>query len=523
MLELSGLLNLRGKTCALWMAACLAAFLIVSNFVLVARYGLSIWDEGFLWYGVQRVLLGEIPIRDFMAYDPGRYYWAAGLMSLWGGHGILDLRVAVAVFQWLGLASGLWVLASRAGTRRVGYLILAGLVMLVWMFPRHKLFDIALSLLLVALFTWWMHRPNLRRHFVVGMAIGIVACFGRNHAVYAVIGGVLVFAWLSFEQRSLPSWRALVAWSAGIVVGFLPIGIACLLVPGFAKAFWASIVFLFELKATNLPLPIPWPWTAPYTALSAEEGIRRLLIGLAFIGLIAYPLLGTVKMFRQRAKCVPVDAPIVATVCLAIPYAHYAFSRADVGHLAQGIFPALVGTFLMLGTARNALRWTSAAGLLLASLWIAAPAHPALACWRTGECQNVVISGQRLVLDPSVAGDVSLLRDLAVRYAPNGRPFVATPLWPGAYALLERRSPLWEIYALTPRSEAFQQAEIERLRAARPGFIVVFDLALDNREELRYRNTHPLIEKYIEEHFIRLPSMNPAYHLYRAPDAGATL
>ena len=505
-----------------WVAIFIALISTIASFTIEGRYGLNIWDEGFLWYGVQRVLLGEVPIRDFMAYDPGRYYWAACLMTLWGGHGILDLRAAVAVFQWIGLAGGLWVLASRAGTRSAGYLLVAALVMLMWMFPRHKLFDIALSLILVALFTWWLHRPDLRRHFIVGVAIGIIACFGRNHGVYAVIGSLLVFAWLAFERRSLPSWRALLAWSAGIAVGFLPIGIACLLVPGFAQAFWASILFLFELKATNLPLPVPWPWTVPYTTLPAEEGIRRLLIGLAFTCLIIYPVLGIVRMCRQRTTCLPVDAPLVATVCLAIPYAHYTFSRADVGHLAQGIFPALVGTFLMLGTTLNVVRWMSVGGILLASVWLAAPSHPALVCWRGGQCQDVVVSGQHLKLEPSVASDVSLLRDLAVHYAPNGRGFVATPLWPGAYALLERRSPLWEIYALTPRNEAFQQAEIERLRVTKPGFIVIFDLALDNREELRYRNTHPFIQKYIEEHFIPLKSANPAYHLYRAPDSDVT-
>jgi hypothetical protein len=519
MVKVPNFINWRHKkNLALWIAASLAGLYVIASLAFEGRFGLNIGDEGFLWYGVQRVLLGEIPIRDFMAYDPGRYYWAAGLMSLWGGRGILDLRVAVAVFQWLGLACGLWVLVSRGGRRQIGALIVAGLVMLVWMFPRHKLFDIALSLILVALFTWWLHRPNARRHFIVGIVIGIVACFGRNHGVYALIGSVLVFAWLTFEQ-GLSSWRALLAWAMGIAVGFLPIGIACLLAPGFAQAFWASVIFLFELKATNLPLPIPWPWRVPYTALPTEDAIRGLLIGLAFMGLIIYPLLGLVKMFRQRAKCAPIDAPLVATVCLAIPYAHYAFSRADIGHLAQGIFPALLGTFLLLGTMRSAVRWVSAAGILLASIWATALSHPALECWRGGQCQDVVVSGQRLMLEPSVASDVSLLRNLAIRYAPIGRAFVTTPLWPGAYALLERRSPLWEIYALTPRSQVFQQSEIERLRAAKPAFIVVYDVALDNREELRYRNTHPLIEKYVEEHFIRLKSANPAYHLYRAPDA----
>jgi hypothetical protein len=94
---------------------------------------------------------------------------------------------------------------------------------------------------------------------------------------------------------------------------------------------------------------------------------------------------------------------------------------------------------------------------------------------------------------------------------------LVTPFWPGAYALLERKSPMWANYALWPRSQAFQESEIERIRAARPAFAFVLDLALDGRDELRFINTNPLIHRYIVEHFERLPdSPNPAYQIYKA-------
>ena len=72
-----------------------------------------------------------------------------------------------------------------------------------------------------------------------------------------------------------------------------------------------------------------------------------------------------------------------------------------------------------------------------------------------------------------------------------------------------------EIYALFPRSESYQQLEIERIKAANPGFILIYDFPLDGREELRFRNTHALIHQYVLDNFELLPeSPSPVYQIY---------
>jgi hypothetical protein len=47
---------------------------------------------------------------------------------------------------------------------------------------------------------------------------------------------------------------------------------------------------------------------------------------------------------------------MVSCALLSLPYAHFAFSRPDIGHLAQGIFPLLIGCFVAIRDLRAALK-----------------------------------------------------------------------------------------------------------------------------------------------------------------------
>ena len=86
---------------------------------------LDLSDEGFLWYGVQRVIAGEVPLRDFQSYDPGRYYWSAAIMALKGDGGIVALRAAIAACRVVGLTIGLWLISGRKRRLDVLRIILA--------------------------------------------------------------------------------------------------------------------------------------------------------------------------------------------------------------------------------------------------------------------------------------------------------------------------------------------------------------------------------------------------------------
>jgi hypothetical protein len=501
----------------------ISAVFVAGNFLWQGHDGFNLWDEGYLWYGARQIVAGEIPIRDFMAYDPGRYYWAAAYFSIIGDNGIIALRAAVALFQVIGLYAGLWTvsIALRHTTaKNIAYLCIVAVTLMTWMYPRHKIFDISISMILVAGLTYLLLNPSTIRYFFLGALVGLAAVFGRNHGFYGAVASLLAIGWLRIKApQSSTGWTDIAAWVAGVVIGYLPVIGMCLFIPGYFTAFLDTIVFMLQQGNTNLPLPIPWPWKVGFGTIGLIIETRWFLVGICFIALIAFGAGALGWVFRERFKGRFVRPELVAVSCAALPYAHFAFARADVGHLAQGIYPLLMGCFILFAYLQS---WASklTLGVLTASvsLFILAAWQPGVLARTQDGWQRIEVSGSVLSMDAGTAEAVNLLRDLTEKYAPAGRPVLVLPFWPGAYPLLDRHAPLWEIYALSPRSEEFQRAEIERIKKADPGFALVFNMAMDGREELRFSNSHRLIDEYIRSHFDLIQTAaNPAFQIYKAP------
>ena len=480
--------------------------------------GFNLYDEGFLWYGAQRVVAGEVPLRDFQSYDPGRYYWSAALMALWGDSGIVALRAAVAVFQVAALTIALLLISGNNRRLNVAMTILAAATLSVWMYPRYKLFDITLSIALMAALAFLVRTASRKACFTAGVVVGLVAVFGRNHGVYGAAASVAAIAYLATLEDTFRFPADLAAWAAGVAVGYLPMLAMIAFVPGFATGFGESVRFLFEIKATNLPLPTPWPWVVPFATDFPIAATQFFLVGTFFVAILGFAALGATFVVQRRLRHKPVAPELLSCVFLSFPYAHFAFSRPDIGHLSQGIFPLLVGCFVAMRDLRARLKWPLAALLTAVSLFVMLPQQPGWGCRVEYDCIETGIAGDKLNVDLGNANSLRILQELVGKYSPDGRSFVATPFWPAAYAVFGRKSPTWEIFALFPRSEAFQLEEIERIKKANPGFVLVWDYALDGSEDLRFRNTHPLVDRFFQSHFDRLPDAGPnfGYQIYKS-------
>ena len=356
----------------------LAVFVTLLFFLWEGNEGLNLWDEGFLWYGVQRVMLGEVPIRDFMAYDPGRYYWSAAFMSLWSDHGILALRISEAIFQVIGLWIALWLLARTVTRQNVLYLFLSAVILALWMLPLYKQYDVSISILLIGALAFLIEQPTSARYYLAGLCIGLAAVFGRNHGIYGFVGGIGVMIWLNIRRTECPRFgRGGLFFIAGVVTGFLPMLWMFLFVPGFLSRFWESIRLMFDMGSANIPIPIPWPWRVEFSAMPIGAAIRGVLFGLFFVALVVFGIFSIAWVSWRRFRKQPTSPTLVATAFLALPYAHYAYSRADTVHLAMGIFPLLIGCLAIVGKQSARVREFALLGLYSSSF---------LTCWVPDDC-----------------------------------------------------------------------------------------------------------------------------------------
>jgi hypothetical protein len=263
---------------------------------------------------------------------------------------------------------------------------------------------------------------------MTGAVVGLAAVFGQNHGVYGVAGSLGVMAYLALGRGNDPGLvKGFALWAAGVVIGWLPVLLLIAAVPGFALSLWQDILFLLELKATNLPLAVPWPWRVPFGQTSPLDAARGVLVGLFFIAIVAYGVLGIAWAVRQRLQDKPASPVLVASAFLALPYAHFAYSRADVGHLAQGIFPFLIGALVLLASQPAKIKWPFATLLCGASLLVALPLHPGWQCRASLQCVEADVAGSKLKIDTGTASDLAMLNKLAEQFAPGNRSFIATP------------------------------------------------------------------------------------------------
>ncbi|MBI3608481.1 MAG: hypothetical protein HY207_10990 [Nitrospirae bacterium] len=133
------------------------------------------------------------------------------------------------------------------------------------------------------------------------------------------------------------------------------------------------------------------------------------------------------------------------------------------------------------------------------------------------EITEVNIRGDQIIVDRSTADLIHALNSINSHFVKPGEQLLIVPIWSAFYAILGRQSPQWEIYGLVPRTIEEQKVMIQQLNESNTNWVVLGDIAVDNREDLRFMNTHPYLLEYINKHFLQIEfdGLPENYSLYR--------
>ncbi|WP_236339980.1 hypothetical protein [Paenibacillus plantiphilus] len=473
-------------------------------------------DEGYLWYGAAHTSIGEVPFLDFQSYDPGRYYWAALWFKIFGNTNILTLRIAALLFLWIGLTCAL--LAVRHVTKSWGYLLIIGTLLMLWVYPRHKMFDISISMIAVYMVILLLDNPKPVRYVYSGIVVGLAAFFGSNHGLYAGVSVALASVYIFFKIDRTNSVKKMGSIGVGILIGYSPMLLMFAFVPGFFKRFVELIIWLFQLGDTNIPLPIPWPWRVDFAHLHTMEIVSGLIVGFLFLLVLLFPAAGAIHSFASKKT----NIYLAASAFVGIPYAYVAFSRADLGHLAQGIYPLLLGAcfwtlqYFKLSRVKWILCMTVMLVVSFLSIGRVQPLYQQIQA-PPNAFVKFTQANNELWIDAYSANLITTVQHIQDEYLKQGESLFIAPHTPTLYPILDLKSPLWDIYLLFPETEDRQHQQIEELKLNNTALVILGDNALDGRDELRFRNTHPILWEYLSNNYeaIAVEALPPNYTVLR--------
>lgn len=483
----------------------LGGLLPLAAFLVEGHVGLGKADEGFLWYGAQRVLAGEVPLRDFQSYDLGRYYWSAFWMRLVDSTGIVALRFGDAILAGCAVVVAT-ALVRSGGERRPLWLLLAAASFTVWMVPEYKVADSFAALLLIAGLTGLIRRCDARGAALYGVCLGVAATIGINHGLYGTLGGVLALIVMRWRGRPAFGSTVLAAIVAGVFVGYAPVLFCFVTVAGFAAAFVDSIRMLAEAGTTNvfLPLPDPLAIVRPGTA-SVVGALRESSLGVLFVATPVFFVTGLYQSTRRRTESdARPTAVFTAATALGVPYAHYAWSSAGLMHVAVSGLPLMVALWTMPATFALDRPDRLRVALALFSVFLLINARAGYQALRGRTTETVEVLHDTLRVAPYEAAEVRLVQHLTTEFA--GRRFFAAHDWPGAYAMVGQRAPNYEIYEIFPLRPERQRREIERVIAADPAFVILTEERPGERPD-GLEKTHPAVLAYVERCFARRPTV----------------
>ena len=528
-----------------WGAERLTYALVITAALLhllrVYNRGFNLLDEGFVLHVSERVLLGQVPYRDFFTQlTPGAFVALAAVFSVTGP--------SVMVGRWITLLLGLAITVLLYwGARRLVSRPTAALAALAfpvwgigqgWFYPNYSWFALVGCVAALCAYLRSSQSTDGARWLVVaGTCCGVAAFCKQNMGLYALValcGASLTTGPGSLGRRVLST--SVMALSA------VPVPLALLLwlaANGALAEFIRDAVWIpLRVFPTDMAAPYPpfWPpWPLPTDKPGQGEWAFRLVCLLPPLPYVLTAVeLAVGAVFHRAAVPAALRDARAAWLLFGLALWVTAFPRADFDHVQVALGPAfvvgassfesfarLVATLVRrylapslapLFVTRFPTVFASAivSGFLLAGLGHARLLHMGPG-WTLRGIERVAPRAAGVLLDHDDAAELNQLIGEVRRLSAPGARIAALPWNAGLYFLAERpnvtrfdlfipASVMEEDMAEVERS--LEEAELIVYWTPRDSF--VNNTSLDDR--------YPGLDLFIQRNFRAVAAVN-AYRL----------
>lgn len=499
-----------------------AFFLLVFGLAIaVPRYlhGPIFGDEGFLASGADRVLLGELPNRDFVSLQPPFSFYAVAFVFKFVEPSLAVLRGLGLVLQEAVLLST-YFFATRltrpfAAALGVAPLAITGMALQKFV-PYAVWFGLFWAMLAAGLLLGAVEKRSSR--WAVGSAIATAATLLSRHDqgfyLCIAIGSFAVARWfLCPAERPALLCLARVWLACLAAASCLPI--FSWVVTGSLPAVMDQLI-LFPLTRYAETSAIPWPEMG-----HADKWLPNSLYYLPAVAIAGSLISLAYQLLRAKSRdSVRVAALIFAAALCALFYAQV-FARTDLFHLVITLPPCYVLMSLGIGGLDKQCLKSFPGAAPRVAVWATMTLTIAFACKMLAPhfINELPSDARPLELD---RGGVWLSEFDAQRFeraarfidkrVPKDGSILALPYEPIFYFLSERRNPSRWLYLWPGDQTPADHDALIRAAQADPPAIVI----LDQPEKLR--QSAPAILEYVENEFEAVASVrSTVYFVRRSP------
>ena len=419
------------------------------------------------------------------------------------------------------------------------YFILAigGMVSLlvgVWKNPNALKAAFGVTLITLFFAVRLVEIPSVRRHVEAGVCTGLIAFIAINHGFYVFLAFASLIIYLHTKDRMRSGAKNFFSFLAGTGLGLVPWLYFFAVVPGFFKNYWerlGTILSVFGAGKLRVSEPIPWPWLVSWKEVCCSlptflgrilEFTNRCSIGVIFIFVIVYYLISVPVVMRFKKVQERPQALFVASVFIGVFYLGHMFSRSNFLYLGEGIFPVVAGVLSAAVFSRPPFKKI---------ICIAATLFMTVSFFSAGLLSNIIfktmvpkegmtwypVGKDRIWLTLPDVEYCDNVKKLVAHYVKPEEPVLLAPLLTTFYCLLDKESPVYELYFHISPSPVMEEREIRQLEEKKVRWAIAANLLIDARPEQAMSNSHPLLWRYLMEHFefVTSKGLRPGYFLMR--------